>query len=80
LPYDFDVSVMYYKSGVMQWLRNSYTDSYERIDWRLARSFKLGGTRAEVAYTAQMANHDMEGRRNTRIAQELHWLSLRLDF
>ncbi|WP_371325541.1 TonB-dependent receptor [Dechloromonas sp. ZY10] len=80
LPHDFDLSVMYYKSGLMQWLRNSYTNPYERIDWRLARSFKLAGVRAELAYTAQMANHDMEGRRNTRIAKELHWLSLRLDF
>ena len=80
LPYEFDLSVMYYKSGRMQWLRNSYTNPYERIDWRLARAFKLGATRLELAYTAQMANHDMEGRRNSRVAKELHWLSLRLDF
>lgn len=80
LPYDVEASLMYYKSGWMRWLRNSYTSPYERIDWRLAKSFKVGSTKAEIAYMVQMANHSMEGRRNTRVANEMHWLSLRLDF
>lgn len=80
LPYDVEASLMYYKSGWMRWLRNSFTSPYERIDWRLAKSFTLGSTKAEIAYMTQMANHPMEGRRNTRIANEMHWLSLRLDF
>lgn len=80
LPYDIEASVMYYKSGWMRWLRNSYTSPYERVDWRLAKSFNLMGTKAEFAYTAQMANHTMEGRRNTRVANEVHWFSMRLDF
>lgn len=80
LPYDVEASLMYYKSGWMRWLRNSYTSPYERIDWRLAKSFRLGSTKAEIAYMVQMANHSMEGRRNTRVANEMHWLSLRLDF
>lgn len=80
LPLGFDASLMYYKSGEMRWLRNSYTRPYERIDWRLAKPFNLGGTKVELAYTAQMANHDMDGRRNTRIAKELHWLSARVEF
>lgn len=80
LPYDVEASVMYYKSGWMRWLRNSYTSPYERIDWRLAKTFNLMGTKAELAYTSQIANHPIEGRRNTRVANEMHWLSLRLDF
>lgn len=80
LPYDFDASVMYYKSGFMRWLRNSYTDPYERVDFRVAKTFQVGPVKAELAYTSQMANHTMEGRRNTRIAKELHWISLRMDF
>lgn len=80
LPYDIEASVMYYKSGWIRWLRNSYTSPYERVDFRLAKAFKLWSTQAEIAYTSQMANHDMEGRRDTRVASELHWLSLRLDF
>ncbi|TXI73274.1 MAG: TonB-dependent receptor [Dechloromonas sp.] len=79
-PFDIEGSVMYYKSGWMRWLRNSYTSPYERIDWRVAKRFKLGGYKAELSYTAQMANHDMEGRRNTRVAKELHWFGLSLEF
>lgn len=80
LPYDVEASVMYYKSGFMRWLRNSYTSPYERVDWRLAWPFKLGSSKAEIAYVAQMSNHDLEGRRSTRIANEMHWFSLRVDF
>lgn len=80
LPLGVDASLMYYKSEQMRWLRNSYTRPYERIDWRLAKGFNLGGTKVEVAYTAQMANHEMDGRRNTRVAKELHWLSARVEF
>ena len=80
LPYDVEASVMYYKSGFMRWLRNSYTSPYERVDWRLALPFKIGNSKAEIAYVAQMSNHDMEGRRNTRVANEMHWFSMRVDF
>ncbi len=80
LPYDFEASLMYYKSGWVRWLRNSFTSPYERVDWRLAKAFNVGSAKAELAYTAQMSNHDMEGRRETRIAKELHWVSLRIDF
>ncbi|HJW25706.1 MAG TPA: TonB-dependent receptor [Rhodocyclaceae bacterium] len=80
LPYDLEASVMYYKVGYMRWLRNSYTNPYERLDWRLARPFRIGSTRAEVAYTAQRSNGPEEGRRYTRVATETHWLSLRLEY
>lgn len=80
LPYNLEASLMYSKSGYMRWLRNSFTSPYERVDWRLARQFHLGNARAEVAYTAQIVNHPEDGRRNTRIATETHWLSLRLEF
>lgn len=79
-PFDIEGSVMYYKSGWMRWLRNSYTSPYERVDWRLAKRFQYGSYKAELAYTAQMANHDMEGRRNTRVAKEQHWLTFSLEF
>jgi len=80
LPQGFEASVMYFKSGYLRWLRNSYTDPYERVDWRLAKTFRIGSTRGEVAFTSQIANHFQEGRRNTRIANEMHWLSLRLEY
>ncbi|MGE5491646.1 MAG: TonB-dependent receptor plug domain-containing protein [Actinomycetota bacterium] len=80
LPYDFEGSVMYFKAGTMSWKRNSYTNPYERVDWRLARPFLMGASRAEVAYTAQISNHPQDGRLSSRIATEMHWLSLRLEY
>lgn len=80
LPYGIEASVMYYKTGYMRWLRNSFTMPYERVDWRLAKSFRIGQTRGEIAYTAQSANEPQQGRRDTRIVNEMHWVTLRLDF
>jgi len=80
LPYDFEFSVMYYKSAAMMWRRNSPLSPSERVDWRLAKTFKVGNTRGEVAYVAQMANHEQEVRLNSRMAKEMHWLSLRLEY
>lgn len=80
LPYGIDASVMYFKSGFMRWLRNSFTNPYERVDWRLAKAFSIGPAKAEIAYTAQFSNHDMVGRRDSRIANEVHWLSFRIEY
>lgn len=80
LPYDLQASVMYYKAGYMSWKRNSKIHPYERVDWRLAWPFRLGNTRAEMAYTAQIANHPQDGRQPSRVATEMHWLSMRLEF
>lgn len=80
LPYNLELSVTYSKMGFMRWLRNSFTAPYERVDWRLAWPFKSGNRRAEIAYTSQIANHPEDGRRDTRVATEMHWLSLRMEF
>lgn len=81
LPYNLTASVMYFRSGSMRWRRNGNPLSEtERIDWRLAKSFRVGGQRGEVAYTVQMANGPQYGRNTTTLADRLQWLSLRLDF
>lgn len=81
LPYGMQGSVMYFRAGPMRWRRNGDTiQPSERIDWRLAKAFRMGQTRAEVAYTVQMANESQEGRQSNRIADTLHWLSLSLNF
>lgn len=66
----------------MRWRRNAsaLNQASERFDWRLAKSFKMGSSRAELAYTVQMANESQEGRQPVRIADKLHWLSMRLEF
>lgn len=86
LPFDLQASVMYYRSDTMRWRRNGGpVQASERFDWRLAKSFRFGSTRGEIAYTAQMVNAAQEGRVATdtqpaRLADKLQWLSLRLDF
>jgi iron complex outermembrane receptor protein len=83
LPYDMTASVMYFRASPMRWRRNApaLAEASERFDWRLAKAFRLGSSKAEVAYTVQMANQSQEGRQTPlRLADKLHWLSLRLDF
>ena len=83
LPYDVQASVMYFRSEPLRWRRNGAlpVEASERFDWRLAKSFRIGPGRAELAYTVQMANESQEGRiAGLRYADKLHWLSLRLAF
>lgn len=81
LPYEIRASLMYYKNDAMRWRRNGdQILPSTRVDWRLAKSFKVGPMRSEIAYTVQMANGAQEGRLFARIAEKLHWLSLRLSF
>lgn len=81
LPYAMQASVMYYNSSPIQWRRTATLAVYnERWDWRLAKRFNLGGSRAEVAYTAQMVNQSANGRMGYRLMDSLHWLSLKVEF
>ena len=82
LPYDLTASAMYFRAGPMRWRRNGDPiQPSERVDWRLAKAFKLGATRGEIAYTVQMANGGLqEGRQFARTADRLQWLSLQLGF
>jgi len=83
LPYDVQASVMYFRGEPLRWRRNGVdpVQASERFDWRLAKSFRIGSSRAELAYTVQMANESQEGRiAGLRYADKLHWLSLRLAF
>lgn len=81
-PYDVKASIMYFRASPMRWRRNDETslDASERIDWRLAKAFQMGPVRGEVAYTMQMANESQYGRTLNRIADRLHWLTLRLSY
>lgn len=81
LPFELTASVMYFRASPMRWRRNGEViQASERFDWRLGKQFKLGAVRGEVAYTAQMVNGPQEGRQPLRVANEVHWLTLRLDY
>ena len=82
LPGDMQASVMYFRNGPMRWRRNGVPlQASERFDWRLAKSFRTGSGRAELALTVQMANEAQEGRIGAlRYADKLYWLSFRIDY
>jgi iron complex outermembrane receptor protein len=81
LPYEVLASLMVFRNGPMRWRRNGDAIlASTRIDWRLAKSFKLGPNTGEIAYAMQMANGAQEGRLSARVTEKLHWLSLRLNF
>ena len=81
LPFDVTASVMYFRASPMRWRRNGEPiQASERFDWRLGKSFHIGGARGELAYTVQMANESQEGRQWLRIADKVHWLTLRLSY
>ncbi len=87
LPWGFDFSLMRYWVDTIKWTRNTQSESYQRTDARLAYTFKLGGKRGEVAYTAQSLDGSHAEQRqhssrrpNGRFVDRRHWLSLRLDF
>lgn len=87
LPWGFDFSLMRYWVDTVKWTRNTQSESYQRTDARLAYTFKLGGKRGEVAYTAQSLDGSHAEQRqhssrrpNGRFVDRRHWVSLRLDF
>lgn len=82
LPYDVTASIMYFRASPMRWRRNDNVpiDASERIDWRLAKGFRLGQLGGEVAYVSQMINEQQQGRTINRLADRVHWLALRVEF
>ncbi len=81
LPWEMQMSLMYFRNKSMRWRRNGDPIApAERIDWRLAKPFKVGGVRGEVAYTMQAINGDQEGRQTLRIANKMQWLSVGFSF
>lgn len=82
LPYDVTASVMYFRASPMRWRRNDdfSIEASERIDWRLAKGFRLGPMGGEIAYISQMVNEQQQGRTINRLADRVHWLALRVNF
>lgn len=81
-PFDVTASVMYFRASPVRWRRNDEApvEASERFDARLAKAFRFGTLRGEVAYTSQNINGYQQGRTINRLADRVHWLSLRLDY
>lgn len=57
LPWDMELSVMYYSTGKMSWRDDERSlPAHHRVDARLAWPFRIGSTRAEAAFAVQAAN------------------------
>lgn len=72
-------SLVYYRIGTIQWTQNSENGSYQRIDGRLAYAFRVGGKRAEAAFTLQSLDGTHDEFRTNRPVRERGWLTLSLE-
>ncbi|HET7776656.1 MAG TPA: hypothetical protein VFK74_09825, partial [Azospira sp.] len=66
--------------GSVRWSRNSMVPAYHRTDWRLARTFRVGGKAMEVAYTGRSSEGNHAEYRPSQVVAPRHFVSLRLDF
>lgn len=80
LPYSMQASLMYFRAAEIRFRRNSPVEASERFDARIAKAFRWGNWRGELAYTAQMLNGSQQGRYATRQADRLQWLSVQFAY
>ncbi len=73
-------SVGYYRVGKMRWVGSHETPSYDRIDLRVSRAFKVGNTRAELAAVAQSILGDYSEFGTDRLFEPRAYVSLKLHF
>lgn len=69
--------------GAMKWSTNTSVAPYHRLDLRVGYPFRVGGSRAEIAYIGQNLNgrhgeYSAYGRDSDRIVTPTHWLSFAL--
>ena len=69
--------------GRMKWSTNSSVLPYHRLDLRVGYPFRVGSSRAEIAYIGQNLNgrhgeYSAYGRDSDRIVTPTHWISFAL--
>ena len=80
-----ELSAAWYDIGPFKWTNSAVVHRYQRLDWRLAYPFSLGGgAKGEVAWTARgdggsHAEWDAEAGASQALYPR-HFLSLRLDY
>lgn len=81
LPDNFDLGLLYYHVSEMSYAGvDRVLPGYSQIDLRLARSFRIAGTRAEVALTTQGINGThLEYKQNAQVSRRA-FATLRLEF
>lgn len=79
LPQDFDFSVLMYQVDTMYWAPSKPAGAYTRVDWRLAKRFTVGTTRAEVAYVVQSEEGAHAELKPSNLTVPKQWVSLRIE-
>jgi len=81
LPAGFEFSMSYLTYGAMTWGgKNDVLDTQPRIDLRLGRRFKLGGTQVEAAVVTHSATGSYQDGDPRRYFPRRTFATLRLDF
>lgn len=81
LPAGFEFSMSYLTYGAMTWGgKNDVLDTQPRLDLRLGRRFKLGGTQAEAAVVTHSATGSYQDGDPRRYFPRRTFATLRLDF
>lgn len=80
-PNDFHASVMVYHVDAVRWAKDYdlRTPAYTRVDWRLAKRFTVGTTRAEVAYVVQSEEGAHAELKPSNLTVPKQWVSLRIE-
>lgn len=76
----FGGSMGYYRVGRMSWVDSLETPAYDRLDLRLNRGFKVGGTRAELSLVAQSVLGSYNEFNVNRKFEPLAYVSFKLRF
>lgn len=85
------LAAAYYRVDAMRWTRNSLAAEYHRFDWRLSYEFRLGPSKAELAWTVRSDGGDHVESRGLQsngvvpwappeTVKTQHFASLRLEF
>jgi iron complex outermembrane receptor protein len=78
---DWQASFGYYRVGGLSALGESTpVEAHQRLDLRLAKDFKVEGTRGEVAAVLQNILGNYNDFRNDNVFDRRAYLSLRLDY
>jgi len=81
LPGDFNASLMYSTTGAMTWATDKdFLKSEHQLDLRLAKQFRIGPTKAEVAWVVQQANGRRQEFLPTYTLDRRAYATLRLEY
>jgi len=80
LPADFDLTLIHYYATAYQWGVGQMVEGSRELDVRLARAFRAGVTRGELALTVQSLGGAYKGFVPNQIFGRRAFLSLRLDY